>query len=351
MVEVQAAPRGGPFSLHWRSWWRLRGRNSSHLGPLANALQCRWGSFFGIFGLALLWRQLAWECQMSIAAAFEMLRSEPFDFEWAALVEGERALVKREGVGREEVLALLDAATRDGFTAEVVPGRLGCHQGSAAVDDSRRLRTTVLVARDEDTLATALELEAAENAGGAADVTARLGELLGYPRCCVAEFCASQDPGDDFGHLIRSLAAGERVVPLGNSTFPIRPASHRPCRSDCPATLDLTRRGLDRLARARGRGRAREFLTWLALPTLYLNPEHGALFSGRWRGARLTIAERASRVADRDLETLLDAATALSVAPDGITFHTPAGPRPLRAAQFAFVDWRRRARCVWRRAI
>jgi len=79
----------------------------------------------------------------------------------------------------------------------------------------------------------------------------RIGELLGYPRCCVESFCGRARPVEGIADVFR--AAREAWVPLpyarlNDTLFPVRRSliSFEPCAYDCEAAGRLA----DRIAEA-----------------------------------------------------------------------------------------------------
>jgi hypothetical protein len=145
-----------------------------------------------------------------------------------------------------------------------------------------------------------------------AATTARLGEALGYPRCCARAYAQDRrfsDGGDGWLMLRRRLETPGPVDPIFNPG----PMCYVPCSLGCTATRALARRVRRRLAPAE------PALDLRPLPTLlfcreeefaFLRPEGdpaprrgGALrFRYRWKAGRLEAGRRRALAAGDELE-------------------------------------------------
>jgi hypothetical protein len=160
----------------------------------------------------------------------------PVDRELLQLDAGYRALIKRER-------GTLEAA-------ESVARRLASARRRTRVfhTGSGRARSIAFIAPDDQTLAEAMRLEAAMDGGASerSEAVRGLGRLLGYPECCVDQL-ASEALQDDDTQIARLAGTHEGRLSLFDNWVPVelRPFSHFPCRSGCPATAALSRRTLD----------------------------------------------------------------------------------------------------------
>lgn len=116
--------------------------------------------------------------------------------------------------------------------------------------------------------AVALEGEITRSRAERAPFVRRMGELLGYPGCCVERFVESADQ-DDATHIQRLAQAHQgRLAPEQNWTaVPLRPFSHFPCEPSCAATAALGRATLLAIERqdARYAAKLRQALRSVAL--------------------------------------------------------------------------------------
>jgi hypothetical protein len=167
----------------------------------------------------------------------------PWDVELTALAAGLRTIVKLDGVPRELVATLQHAAAQRGLQIEVVaPQRAEPSHAAGLV--------TLLVARDASALVEARSLEAVllvpGGAPGARTATLRMGELLGYPSCCVERFARIAEQNDTT--LAWALLPGVPHVPAPPVTQWLQPGlallSHSPCDLHCPASIALGERVL-----------------------------------------------------------------------------------------------------------
>src|SRR5439155_10797279 len=178
----------------------------------------------------------------------------PWDVELTALAAGLRKIVKLDRVPPELVESLRHAAAQRGLRVEVVAS-----QGAVAEATDPAGSATLLVARDASALVEARGLEALllvpGSAPGATAATLQMGELLGYPRCCVERFARIAEQNDTT--LAWALLPGVPHVPAPPVTQWLQPGlallSHAPCDLHCAASIALGERMLEALeARQRG---------------------------------------------------------------------------------------------------
>lgn len=173
------------------------------------------------------------------------ISARPWDVELTALTAALRTIVKLDGVPPELVETLRHLVEQRGLQVEVVAQPTV----SGAEDPSRSV--TLLVARDASALVEARDLEALLlTPGGAPNVraaTIRMGELLGYPRCCTDRF--TRVTGQNDTTLAWALLPGVPHPPASPVTQWLHPAlallSHSPCDLHCAASVALGERLLE----------------------------------------------------------------------------------------------------------
>lgn len=176
----------------------------------------------------------------------------PWDAEVDGLAAGRRRLVKREFASPAD----RRAADARGLLVADAGGRYGHAPDSAEVRRGTGDSTTLLFARDADTLAEALALEriATSAAGHQRRIAeSRLGALLGYPGCCIHAHANAQDQGED-ACFRRLLAEPDPDgLPAGNNLFVLshQLISHFPCSLRCDASRALADAALAALTTAR----------------------------------------------------------------------------------------------------
>jgi hypothetical protein len=167
----------------------------------------------------------------------------PWDVELTALAAGLRTLVKLDQISPGRVEALRQTAAQRALRVEVVV--------PAGEPTERGTSVTLLLARDASALVEARDLEALLLVpGGAAGATAamvRMGELLGYPSCCVERFTRVAEQND--ATLAWALLPGVPHAPAPPLTQWLQPGlallSHSPCDLHCAASIALGERILE----------------------------------------------------------------------------------------------------------
>lgn len=150
---------------------------------------------------------------------------------------GLRRVLRREVGDAVTARAVATALQAAGLAVEPVEERAG-HTLAAR-------RWTVWAGQSSDVVAAAVRLDATmatqhraqPDAGVQRAWIAELGDLLGYPRCCVAAFCDDGDNGDARQVQLRAAAQQKPLRPEQNwAVVPLRWMSHLPCSPDCAAT-------------------------------------------------------------------------------------------------------------------
>ncbi|MBK7859944.1 MAG: hypothetical protein IPJ65_15230 [Archangiaceae bacterium] len=123
------------------------------------------------------------------------------------------------------------------------------------------------------------------------DKLAELGELLGYPRCCVKAFAELRDRANNtanrYATAARTTATGPWPWQLNNLSQML--LAYFPCRYDCPHALEQARAALDALEKQH-RGALAATREALARTTLYFS--HGVQLSVA--GGRVRVGEGSS---------------------------------------------------------
>ncbi len=161
-----------------------------------------------------------------------------FDRELEGIEAGLKKVALKEGVlaGQAEQYACIYRAM--GFSSAVASLQgAGLDNGDGAVDDSQS-HAIVAVASDDACLAEALRLNMAihDSRDGREQAIRRMGELLGYPTCCVAAFAADDDQSDNLALERRPfLRAPDKVLNPLNNRLAMNASliSHHLCTPDC----------------------------------------------------------------------------------------------------------------------
>jgi hypothetical protein len=215
--------------------------------------------------------------------------------------EGEWLLLE---LGLKPVLRqALPEARMDAFAARCARrGLVFARGGSAGVGREAQAGDLVYVARDLGLAEAARDVEAellraqrtALDDGARrrrdADAARALGELLGFPPCCVDAFVQVARDGRDekAGMLEHALARSEAFHPRLNnlSLAAFHYIGWSPCRFDCPASLAIADAAAAELRR-------RDEAAWavvdrlLARPRLWSDERRQLIFAGRWRDGAL----------------------------------------------------------------
>ncbi len=126
--------------------------------------------------------------------------------------------------------------------AEVEARNLGL-KINVVFEPSKRLRIeveNVLIARDPSILLELYKLYILR-AGNEAERTARLGEILGYPKCCIDFFLRCRDPAE-----ARHIYHSELIKRGLESKIPVEfwAVYHTPCTTNCRKTFELGKKYL-----------------------------------------------------------------------------------------------------------
>ena len=170
----------------------------------------------------------------------------PWDVEFTAIEACLRRIVKLDRVPPEFVDTLQQNAQQRGLRVEIVTPERTAQQAADPRD-----AVTLIVARDASTLIEARGLEqllfVGAGAPGVAAATLAMGELLGYPSCCVKRF--TRIAGQNDTTLAWALLPGVACTPASPLAQWLQPGlwllSHFPCDLNCAASIALGQRILD----------------------------------------------------------------------------------------------------------
>ena len=244
------------------------------------------------------------------------------DLELERIASGEKAALLKEGVARADVEGLVRAYVAMGFSAAMVEVHdLDATGGSHLEGSSHAI---LAVASSAELLERVLTLQRARD-------THAMGELMGYPKCCVEAFAAQPDRRDNLENerwtLRRSTGArvDARTMRLGR----VRLISHHPCRGDCADSIGIAARGLERVASVSPEG-ARWIEEVLARPALFLDHARSAILEGTRTGARFAVT-KIETLPGRGLGVPLEGVTSLELDAERVVLVSSQGARVLTA--------------------
>ncbi|MFT5435365.1 MAG: hypothetical protein ACI9OJ_006082 [Myxococcota bacterium] len=165
----------------------------------------------------------------------------PLDAEKLQLHAGLRRLIKRERSTPEDAHRAATDFASMGFKTAVFEGVGGDDQRAIAFAGSDSAAIEAALAAESDLLGTA---------DVRANAVRRLGELLGYPSCCVEALI--DEPNQDDPSQIRRLAVSAESAPKGSlrwsdnwASHQLRPFSLFPCHTGCLAARALAERTVE----------------------------------------------------------------------------------------------------------
>lgn len=156
--------------------------------------------------------------------------------------------------------------------------------------DQGEQRVELYIARDPELARRAAQLQAE---GDPSAALREIGELVGYPACCVAAFADQDDRANNslnrYYSQVRTIAAdASTAVPwpweLNNLHTMIAP--FYPCSYRCGAALAWARSSLNEMRRAHPRAYD-ELRSILRQPVLYFDHDHQLVFDGRVAGEEI----------------------------------------------------------------
>lgn len=210
-----------------------------------------------------------------------------FDREVEAVAAGDKSACLKEGVAADDAEGLTQAYQAMGLAAAIVSahrrgGDDGVHQPGAS-------HAIVAVARDADTLADVLRHQHAVERGEASSIPA-MGQLMGYPRCCVATFSNRPTHGDnqDLERAPFRAHPDRPLAPLINRFGAVSLNPHFLCAPDCRPSIELARHRLAAIERLDSAA-AERIAAHLSSTVLRLDYRRAALLEGAWDGDRYLV--------------------------------------------------------------
>lgn len=250
----------------------------------------RWPGFAeapDLAALPVLHAPFSWGASPADVVAVTGAALAGFDREVEAVASGAKLACLKEAVACEDVEALVRAYAVMGLAAATVSTHdRGGDDGRHGHGDTHAI---VAVARDRATLDRVVSHQRAVERGDA-DHIAAMGELMGYPRCCVAAFAAQRARGDNLDLERAPLRAhpDHPLMPLVNRFGAVSLLSHMLCAPDCPASLGLARTRMAAAMEIDPEAPPR-IASHLATPVLRLDYRQGALVSGAWQDERYVV--------------------------------------------------------------
>ena len=204
--------------------------------------------------------------------------------EWLDLEHGQKPLLRLVVEERRRSSLVAWCRTRGYLTLSLNESvREEPLTGTLCVTDSSSSRV-VFVGRDRTQLEEAAALDEAMLASKPGDdswcsQTLRLGELLGYPRCCVERFAGLGGSASNVEVVRDAAQHSNRFEGLLNnlSMSLIHTIGWFPCRYDCKASMDRARLVDRALGRQYGQQHARVRSMW-RMPRLYLDERRQLIF-------------------------------------------------------------------------
>jgi len=293
----------------------------------------RWPAFAAcpdLAALPLLYAPLSWGPSPADVVAVAGATIAGFDREVEAVAAGEKTACLKEAVAREDADALVRAYETMGLAAGIV----SMHDRGG--DDGRHNRgythAIVAVARDAETLDRVVEHQHAVERGEKPSHVLPMGELMGYPRCCVEVF-AEKIAHDDNLDLERApfRAHPERpLAPLVNRLGAVSLLSHLLCAPDCQRSVDVAKVRLAAVARLDPEA-AQRIERHLSTPVLRVDYRRAALLEGAWDHDRY-IVRTLQPIMNSDFGIHPDLVRAIRLAVDGVLFDLSNGRRHVVAA-------------------
>jgi hypothetical protein len=299
---------------------------------MATRFVLRWPAFADVPELAalpILYAPFSWGASPADVVAVAGAAGAGFDREVEAVVSGEKLACLKEAVLREDADALVLAYAAMGLAARVVSTHdRGGDDGRHGRGDSHAI---VAVARDAATLDLVVEHQRAVELGDAAHVVP-MGELMGYPRCCIDAFMAKRARGDNLDLERAPFRAypDRPLLPLVSRFGAVSLISHVLCSPDCAASVDLAEKRLAMVGRIDPAAPQR-IASHLSKPTLRLDYRRAVLVEGAWEGERYIVgALRPLLGADLGVDPA--SVRAIRLAGDRVTFELKDGGEHVVAA-------------------
>lgn len=300
---------------------------------MATRFVLRWPAFAedpDLAALPLLYAPLSWGPSPADVVAIAGATVAGFDREVEAVAAGEKPASLKEAVDASDADDLVRAYQLMGLTAGIV----SMHDRGG--DDGRHNRgythAIVAVARDAATLDQVIEHQHAVERGEKPSHVFPMGELMGYPRCCVDVF-AEKIAHDDNLDLERAPFRAhpeQPLAPLVNRLGAVSLLSHLLCSPSCARSVAIAEVRLGAVARLDADA-ARRIEQHLATPILRVDYRRAALLQGAWDKDRYRVRSL-QPLMNSNLGVDPEAVAAIRLAVDGVLFELKDGSRRAVAA-------------------
>ncbi len=293
----------------------------------------RWPAFAeapDLAALPLLYAPLSWGPSPADVLAIAGATVAGFDREVEAVAAGEKPAALKEAVEAADAEDLVRAYQCMGLAAGIV----SMHDRGG--DDGRHNRgythAIVAVARDAATLDQVIEHQHAVERGEKPSHVFPMGELMGYPRCCVDVF-AEKIAHDDNLDLERAPFRAhpeQALAPLVNRLGAVSLLSHLLCSPSCSRSLAIAEARLAAVARLDAEA-AQRIAQHLATTILRVDYRRAALLQGGWDKDRYRV-QSLQPLMNSNLGVEPGAVAAIRLAVDGVLFELKDGRRRAVAA-------------------
>jgi hypothetical protein len=299
---------------------------------MATRFVLRWPSFADapdLTALPIIRALYCWGASPADVIAIAGAALAGFDPEVEAVASGAKPACLKEAVPSADVDALVRAYEKMGLAARAVSTHdRGGPDGRHQPGDTHAI---VAVAGDLRTLELAVEHQRGVERGEAGRIAA-MGELMGYPPCCIEAFAAQRARGDNLDlerapfrtHPDRPLAQ------LVNRFGAVALVSHMLCAPDCAASVERAEARLGAVARVDATAPER-IVRHLAMPVLRLDYRQAALLAGRWEGEEYLVRTM-QPLLSADLGVEPAAVRAIRLAGDHVRFELHGGSEHVMAA-------------------
>ncbi len=281
--------------------------NEADVLEMTTSFVLRWPAFAqspDLAALPLLYAPLSWGPSPVDVIAVAGAVIAGYDREVEAVAGGEKPACLKEGIRREDVEDLIRAYHLMGVAAQPVSTHaLGSDDGRHGRGKSHAI---VAVARDVETLNRVVEHQRKVEHRERAHIAA-MGELMGYPPCCIEAFAGQSAHGENLELERAPLRAHAQtpLEPLINRFGAVSLISHLLCSPRCEASIDRARHTLDALARVDSAA-VDSIVRHLSTPVLRLDYRRAAMLAGRWQEQRFLVQEiRPLASTDFEIDTKL----------------------------------------------
>ncbi len=248
------------------------------------------------------------------------------DYELELVALGKRRGCLKENISVGSVRDLVRAYQAMGFeAAEVSTYALerGADHHSKGADYA-----IVAIARDKADLDALLDAQRRHRHGEGRDIEAAryMGQLMGYPDCCIEAFLAQDVRGDNLANERLPFRRGwdRRLAPELNRLGVARVVAHHVCSPDCDSSVLIAQLVIG-LARSASAAAAEWLEDRLSRPVLMLDFQRVLELEGAWEGDMFRVTSVFVPVDDRHLGFETQGITGLEVEEEAVRIHLKNG--------------------------